>query len=99
MGDVRFKYTIFYGLVLLLLVVSIAGLLLKRKWGFQLALASNVSFTLLPIALLMASVIMLPTLPVSELISHSALNLVAGGVSLFFWMALVLGADKEKCVV
>ncbi len=98
MEDVRLKYTLLYGVVTLLLAASITGLLLKKKWGYELALASNTSMALLPIALFIASFIMLPALSPEELLSSHALNLIVGLVSLIFWLAQVRSRVKYKCV-
>ena len=98
MSDVRFNYTLLYGGVTLLLVASIAGLILKRKWGYELALASNSVMALLPISLFVASLFLLPELAASELVSIHFMNLVVSIVSLAFWLAQVLSGVKAEYV-
>jgi hypothetical protein len=96
MSGFRFNHTLLYGGVSLLLVFSIAGLLLKRKWGYELALASNSTMALLPISLFVASFILLPELSALELIAIHATNLVVGVVSLVFWLSQVRSGVKAE---
>ena len=98
MSGVRFNHTLLYGGVSLLLVLSIAGLILKRKWGYELALASNSTMALLPISLFVASFILLQEMSVLELISIHATNLVVGVVSLVFWLSQICSGVKEEYV-
>jgi len=98
MDDVRFNYTLLFGGITLLLAASIAGLLLKRKWGYELALASNLSMALLPLSLFVVSFVMLPSAKANELLACNAQNLVVGLISLFFLAAHVRSGIKAKYV-
>lgn len=98
MSDVRFNYTLLYSGITLLLMASIAGLLLKRKWGYELTLASNSTMALLPISLFVVSFFLLPELTASELIVSHAMNLTVGIVSLIFWLSQIRSSVKAKYV-
>lgn len=98
MSDIRLNYTIFYGAIMLLLVFSIIGLLLKRKWGYELAQASNFSMALMPISIFVLSLVMLPTQSVAQQLSIHSLNLVVGVISLYFGLSLALSGVKAKYV-
>lgn len=96
LDDVRLKFTLLYSLVSLLLGGSILGLLLKRKWGYELALASNASMVFLPISLFIVTLILAPTMSTSDLISSHSLNLVVSSISLVFWVAQMHAGIKSK---
>jgi len=95
MADTRLNYTLFYGGISLLLAASICGLLLKRKWGYELALASNSTIALLPISLFVSSFFLAPELPAVELLSIHSMNLVVGVISLVLWMAQIGSGVKS----
>jgi hypothetical protein len=87
MSDVRLKYTLLYGGVMLYLIISIIGLLLKKSWGYKIALISNSIMTLIPLSMFFVSFFILSEMPISEIVSIHAFNLTVGIVSLVFWLA------------
>jgi hypothetical protein len=97
MSDVRLKYTLLYGGVILFLIISIIGLLLKKSWGYKIALTSNLIMTLIPLSMFFVSFFILSEIPISEIFSIHAFNLTVGIVSLIFWLAqLRLGVKAEN---
>ena len=96
MTDVRYNYDVLYGLLGIYLVVCIAGLLLKKRWGYSIAVTANAIFSLLPIGILLASLYMLlPDLSFIELLEINLTNIVVGVISLVFWVWLLKSHIKE----
>ena len=96
MADVRNNYDILYGLLGVYLVVCIAGLLLKKRWGHSIAVSANAIFSLLPLGIFIASLYMLlPDLSFIELLENSSTNIVIGVISLVFWIGLLKSNIKE----
>ena len=96
MTDVRNNYDVLYGFLGIYLVVCIAGLLLKKSWGYSIAVTANAIFSLLPIGILLASLYMLlPDLSFIELLEINLTNIVVGVISLVFWVWLLKSHIKE----
>ncbi len=90
MADARMNYDLVFGGLALYLIVSAVGLMLKRKWGYLLAVSANATLALAPMAVLIASlVIVFPALSVIEVLQSNLVNLVLGVVSLGFWIWIV----------
>ncbi len=86
MKELLFIYNLLSGCISLLLVSSITGLLLKRKWGYKLTLASNSVMTLVPLGLLIYSFFLIHSdYSTVELVLMHIGNLFIGFISLFFW--------------
>jgi len=96
MIDVRNNYDVLYGFLGIYLAVCIVGLLSKKSWGYSVAISANATLSLLPLGIFIASLFMLlPDLSFLELLISNLTNLVAGIVSLGFWLWLVKSNIKE----
>ena len=98
MTGARSNYNFLYAGIGLLLLTSIVGILLKRKWGYELTLSANSTMTLLPLSIFCASFFLLPSYSTIEIITLHATNLTIGLISLFFWVYQVRSGIKAKYV-
>ncbi|MCU7919703.1 MAG: hypothetical protein KZQ95_15295 [Candidatus Thiodiazotropha sp. (ex Epidulcina cf. delphinae)] len=90
MADVRIKYDIVFGSLVILLIVCIIGLIYRKKWAYSLAVSANATLTLIPITVLLVSLAMThQELGIINVIEINAVNLSIGLVSLCFWVWMV----------
>ena len=96
MIDVRNNYDVLYGFLGICLVICIAGLLSKKRWGYSIAVTANATLSILPLGIFVMSLYMLlPDVSFKELLVINLSNLVAGIVSLGFWIWLVKSNIKD----
>ena len=96
MPDVRTNYDVVYGILGIYLLVCIVGLLIKKSWGYSAALSANATLSIIPIVLFVGSFFMLmPDITFIELLNISLGNLLAGLVSIVFWVLLVKSNVKS----
>ena len=96
MADVRLKYDLLYGSLALFLILCSLGLILKKKWGYSLALAANATLTSIPLSIFMVSCFMLfGSLPFFEIIHTNAAGLTSGTISLVLLVCLIK-TDKKN---
>ncbi len=88
MQDVRLNYDFLYGGVAVLLIVAAVGLLLRKKWGYNLAKSLNCTMVLFPVSLFVATLIATPELGSYEAFKINIQSLGAGVVSMLFWVCL-----------
>lgn len=99
MPDVRTNYDVLYGILGIYLVVCIVGLLIKKSWGYSAAVSANVTLSMLPIGIFVASLFMLmPDITFIEILNINLGNLLVGLVSIVFWVLLVKSNIKSTYV-
>jgi len=88
--DVRMNYDILYGALGIILVLCITGLILKKRWGYHIAVSANATLTLLPGAIFVVSLItLIHDITLFEIIRINVSNIIVCVVSLVFWLWLV----------
>ncbi len=91
MPDVKLKYDLIWGVIALWVAVTLVGMILRKKWAYQSAIAVNASFTLLPITIFIASTIMLwQEINLVDSITNYSIHLSIGIISCTFWLSLML---------
>jgi len=89
MSNVALEYNLVYGSLGIFLVAGIVGLLKKKRWGYSLALSVNGTLAVLPLTIFVTSMVLLPDAPLSELLELQIINLIAGLISLGFFVWLL----------
>jgi hypothetical protein len=97
MPDVKMNYDIIWGIVGLFVAFTIFGMLLRKKWAYQFAIALNGIFTILPIMIFVTTTIMFwqETNLVDSFI-HYSLYLIIAIISCIFALSLMFSKNIKN---
>jgi len=97
MSDVKLKYDIIWGIIGLFITFTIIGMLFRRKWAYQFAIAVNGIFTILPLMIFVTTTVMFwnEVNLVNSIINYS-LHLISALISCIFALSLMLSKNVKN---
>jgi hypothetical protein len=91
------KYDLIWGIIGLFIAFTTIGMLLRRKWAYQFAIAINGIFTILPIMIFATTTVMLwQEINLVDSIINYSLHLIIAVISGVFALSLLLSKNVKN---
>jgi uncharacterized membrane protein YeaQ/YmgE (transglycosylase-associated protein family) len=97
MPEVKIKYDIIWGTIGLFVAFTTIGMLFRKRWAYQLAIAINGIFTLLPIMIFATNTVMFwnETSIIDSIINYS-LHLIVAVIAGVFAVSLMFSKNVKN---